>query len=179
MEQVEEIWKDVVGWEGLYEVSNLGRVKSLDKTIKHNNKNCLANIRGRLLKQCKATGYCKIVLAENAHKVSASVHRLVAEAFIPNSESKRTVNHKNGIKTDNRVENLEWATQKENVHHAYQNKLAVGKKWTRQVINTETGEIYNSVTLAAKMHNIPQTTMTNRLKRNTTPLRYYKINLNR
>lgn len=103
-----EVWKDIKGYESLYQVSNFGRVKSL------------LSDKERILKSSKNTqGYLKVNLCIDGLSITKKVHRLVCEAFLPNLENKRTVNHKNGIRSDNRLENLEWATDSENNKHAY------------------------------------------------------------
>ena len=115
---MQEIWKDIEGYEGLYQVSNLGRIKSLQKGIKKE------KIRKQFYK--KDSGYLLITLSKENKLHTYSVHRLVAKAFIPNPNNKEQVNHKNGIKDDNRVENLEWNTSSENIQHAYKTGLMDG-----------------------------------------------------
>jgi len=105
MTNIQEIWKDIPSLEGKYQASNLGRIKSK---------------RG-ILKLCiPKCGYPVVGMPNN--KIT-KVHRLVAISFIPNTETKPFVNHKNGIKTDNRIDNLEWCTHKENKKHASENGL--------------------------------------------------------
>lgn len=103
---INEEWKDVVGYEGLYQVSNQGRLRSF-----HKNK-C------SLLAPCVGKhGYVVTLLHKGKSRKNARVHRLVAEAFIPNPDNLSSINHKNEIKTDNRVENLEWCTAKYNSNY--------------------------------------------------------------
>lgn len=112
-----EVWKDIAGYEGVYQVSNHGRVKSLDRLVKHARFG-LVKRKGKILKPFIDTyGYLEVRLCKDGGGVCCSVHRLVLSAFVPNPENKETVNHINENKTDNRVENLEWATQYENMHH--------------------------------------------------------------
>lgn len=111
-----EIWKDVVGYEGRYQVSNLGNVKSL--------------ITNKILLGGITRGYKIAILRKNNKAYVQYIHRLVVLAFIPKAKSKNCVNHKNGIKTDNRVDNLEWVTQKENVEHSWKNGLSKSKEHT-------------------------------------------------
>jgi len=111
---MEEIWKDIEGYEGLYMVSNLGRIKSLVGFNGHIYVN-----RVKILNQSNTTtGYKKVELAKDKKKKSFKVHRLVAFAFIPNADKKPNINHKDGNPTNNNAKNLEWCTQKENVQHA-------------------------------------------------------------
>lgn len=110
-----EKWKDIVGYEGLYMVSNFGRIKSLLRNVG----------RGELImKPCfnKHTGYFLVSLRKNGMAKTLKVSRIVAKAFIPNSNGLPQVNHRNCIKTDDRVENLEWMTNKENIKHAFRVK---------------------------------------------------------
>ena len=113
-------WKDVVGYEGLYKVSDTGKVRSLERYRDNKNGNQVL-IKGRLLKQAENLGYKYVSLSKNGEQKSFRVHRLVAIAFLENKLNKPNVNHKDCNKSNNNVNNLEWCTQKENVWHAFRN----------------------------------------------------------
>ena len=117
---MKEIWKDIKGYEGLYQVSNLGRVKSLDRTYKSPLTNTeMITRRGKVLKPLFNRGYYSVALSFGNKVIRKSIHRLVAEAFISNPGNKLQVNHKNGVKNDNNINNLEWVTQSENQLHRF------------------------------------------------------------
>lgn len=127
---MEEIWKPVVGYEWLYEVSNLGNIRSLsynkrfnkeDKTIKN-------------LKPWKTHDWYYIIgLSKNQKQKTYRLHRLIAQVFLPNPENKPQINHKDGIRDNNKIENLEWCTQSENAQHSYRELWRKywwsGKEW--------------------------------------------------
>lgn len=125
--KAKEEWRPVVGYEGLYEVSNLGCVRSLDRYVDY--KGIVRFRKGKILKQSlTTTGYKKVTLCDKNHKRKhAKVHRLVAMAFIPKPKNKNLINHKDGNPLNNRMENLEWCTYSENITHAYQNGL---REWS-------------------------------------------------
>jgi len=110
-----EIWKDIEGYEGRYQVSNLGRVKSLN--YRHTDQE-------RILQPIPFShGYLVVNFLKNKKHKTFLIHRLVAQSFIPNPDNKPQVNHINGVKTDNRVVNLEWVTPLENTQHAIKTNL--------------------------------------------------------
>lgn len=108
-----EEWRDIEGYEGLYQVSSYGRVKSLNYKRTKEERNLSPYGNGH--------GYLSVSLRKNSKTKKVLVHRLVAEAFL--SDREEQINHKNGCKADNHVDNLEWCTQSENLLHAYRNGL--------------------------------------------------------
>lgn len=121
---MQEIWKDIEDYEGLYQVSDVGRVRSLDRYVHHScgGKAKLKGIIKRLTPD--KDGYLLVGLSGNGEKPTAGkVHRLVAISFIENPENKPTINHKDGDKSNNHKDNVEWATRSENTRHAIDSKL--------------------------------------------------------
>lgn len=123
-----EIWKDVVGYEGLYEVSSFGNIKSVNRKIlsiglKRKYYRILTSKNMKIFTE--RVGYKRVVLTKNKIESKVRVHRLVAEAFIPNPLDKPHVNHIDNDKTNNHILNLEWCTPKENTLHAVKQKRHV------------------------------------------------------
>lgn len=110
---MEEEWRDIAGYESYYQVSSLGRVRSVERWVQDRfGMKAPYRIHEKILKPKRSqTGYLFVHLSKDGHAHPQRIHRMVAEAFIPNPDRLPTVNHKNEDKTDNRVENLEWCTQ--------------------------------------------------------------------
>lgn len=166
-----EIWKTIIGNEH-YMVSSFGRIKSLERVVfKDIKKQTKKRIReyitfGRKL----SNGYMGFVLSNDCLQHQKLVHRIVAEHFIPNPENKPEVNHINGIKDDNRAENLEWATSSENQIHAIRTGLQSGFN-SKIVLNIATGVFYDTMTEAANSINMRVATLSrklNGLRKNNT-----------
>lgn len=122
-----EVWKDIEGYEGFYKVSNLGNVKSLERIVTYGDR--FHTVVEKMKKQTvkidprKNTGYNIVSLYKNNKGTHFYVHRLVATAFIDNPDKKETVNHLDGDKQNNKLDNLEWSTYLENNTHAVETKL--------------------------------------------------------
>lgn len=118
-----EIWFDIKGFEGMYAFSNRNRVKGLKRVSERNNSDMV--IQERIIKPVldKSTGYLKVVLSKNNKKTKFYIHRLVGEYILGNPTNEECINHKNGIKTDNNPENLEWCSIAENNIHAFKTGL--------------------------------------------------------
>jgi hypothetical protein len=138
MEQ--EIWKDIKNFEGLYQISSLGRIKRLNSeiiAIEHWGKGIIARIiKERILAKAHLRGYELVSLKKNGKQTTRQVHRLVAETFIPNPLNKPQINHKDCNKENNHINNLEWVTDKENKEHAVLNgKMPKGEKSGKAKLN--------------------------------------------
>lgn len=115
---MEENWKDIKDYEGIYLISSNGIVKRPAYKRWSARNNCFCNHKEYILKHCFRRGYPSIELNRDGKGRMEFMHRIIAKAFIPNPENKKEVNHINGIKHDNRVENLEWCTRTENSNHS-------------------------------------------------------------
>lgn len=127
---MEEIWKDIDGYEGFYKVSNVGRVKSLDRLVNGNHITCdFQYVKGKLLKlQRDKCGYWRVNLRKNGVNKMFLVHRLVAKAFIPNPNNFPYINHKDENPSNSNVNNLEWCTGQYNVlYGSCQSKITLSK----------------------------------------------------
>ena len=135
---MEEIWKPIKNYEGLYEISNIGRIKTLKFS---------GGDKPKIMSPYDVHGYKRIRIFKNKKQRSTSIHRLVAEAFLPNPLNKPFVNHKDGNKSNNVVTNLEWATESENVAHAFRvlKIKAHGGRKKKRVRIIETGQVFDSI----------------------------------
>lgn len=162
---MKEIWKETKYKN--YFVSNMGQVKTLDRMLPPDIKHPKGQFKkGRILMpHDNGHGYLTVMIVTETRKQKRPyIHRLVAETFISNPKNKRTINHKNGIKSDNRAENLEWATQSENVKHAYDvlNRQRGGKS-CRCI---ETGIVYKSTYEAGRKLGTSGENIQSAIKRN-------------
>lgn len=146
-----EVWKDIPGFEGKYQISSFGRVKSVDRIIPHKTHGTW-HIKERILKPHlngpSKSKYPTVHLHTGKGNMTClAVHRLVAEAFIPNVNNLPQVNHIDGNKCNNRADNLEWVTGQDNVTHAWTNGLCTNIVTAKQkpVINLDTGERFDSL----------------------------------
>lgn len=138
---MEEIWKDIKGFNGIYQVSNLGRVKSIDRWIEYKSKNGNLSrklIKGKIFTDCfDKGGYRSVTFSYNSKNYYFSVHRLVAQTFIPNPDNLPQVNHKDENPSNNCVDTLEWCTAKYNNNYGNHNQklsnAATGRKSFRTI----------------------------------------------
>lgn len=141
-----EIWKPIKGYEGVYEVSNFGRIKSLEREIYRGKDYAKRVQKEKILKQVvNKDSYHRVSLNKNSKSKMFAVSRLVAEAFIPNPENKPEVNHIDANRFNNKVENLEWVTAEENLNHARENgllnKMQGEKSWCSKLKESDVKEI--------------------------------------
>lgn len=159
---MKEIWEDIIGWDGLYQVSDLGRVKSVERIVVYKNgKRYL--VKEKILRfKRNGEGYLSVCLCRNCYEKYERINRLVANAFIPNPNNYPIVCHDNDVPDDNRVVNLKWGTQKHNIRDAvkrgrmskgdshYMRNIPTSKKPTsRLVLDGATGIFYDCIKDAA------------------------------
>ena len=147
-----EIWKDIIGYEGLYQISNFGQLKSLSR--KSNGE------FGKIRKpENNGRGYLSISLSKNSKSKHFYIHRLVAKAFISNPQDKPEVNHKQGIKFDNIAIGLEWVTKKENIEHAV--KIGLYKIGNREGENNNNAKLTDvkakKIYYYSQLHSVKET----------------------
>lgn len=162
-----EEWRDVEGYEGLYQVSSYGRVRSVDRIVKYPDGKSPRHFKGKELRpQNASTGYLFVNLSRNSRIKRVGIHRLVALSFIQKPDGNMEVNHKDGNRHNNRVENLEWVTRGENILHSYR-KLGRKSAWkgrkmhNRKITDEQAREIKHSdatsTILAREYHCDPST----------------------
>lgn len=120
---MQEIWKPLINWEGIYEISNFGNIRSLDRYVNQGNR--VIFCKGKLLKPVlHKSNYCIVTLRNSGIQKVSKVHQLVMKTFNPNTSNKKLeINHIDGNTTNNRLDNLEWCTHKENLQHASKHHL--------------------------------------------------------
>lgn len=166
-----EVWRDVKGYKGLYQISSKGRLKSLSRPVRHA-RGGFRVTKQRIIEPRKGKrGYFVFTLSKEGQSSQRYAHRLIAIAFIPNPEGKPHINHRNGVKDDNRIKNLEWCTHQENHLHRFR---ALGYRHSKKVIEstikkgyangkrtrcTETGVIYRSAQEASEKTGIAMTSI--------------------
>lgn len=181
-----EIWKPITGYEGLYECSNMGNIKSLDRIVLKKN-NIYEHKKGTtIIPQLNKNGYLQVSLWKNGRRKMKYVHKIIAENFHNNSnfDKKQTVNHKDGNKQNNKTSNLEWTTFSENNKHSYstlkrcKNKTG-GRKKRIVVKNIVTGFVFDfeSITMTAKHFQISWTQTSRYIYNNNTFNKLYKFYL--
>jgi hypothetical protein len=175
-----EIWKDIIGYEGLYQISNLGKVKSLERFYfigRHKIKTSKVVVKEKFLviSTYKKIGYQYVVLSKGPKAVKVKIHRLIALHFIPNPNNFPQINHINAVRSDNRIENLEWCTQSHNMKHKFllgnQSNALGNNAAAKKVKNIKTGEVFDCIISAANSVNLDRNRFTYRVKKGFLPFK--------
>ena len=180
-----EIWKDIENYEGLYQVSNLGRIKGLERSTSFGNNKTRIR-KSQILKPILNKGYARQKLCKNGKAKCCLIHRLVGYAFMENPYNKKTINHKDGNKLNNNVNNLEWNTHRENVRHSFKELNRKSGQWmlgrkgklhnrSKSVICTTTNQYYDSITIAAEQLGIRVACISRVLRKERTHTHGYKF----
>jgi hypothetical protein len=181
---MEEIWKDIKGFEGKYSISNFGNVKSLSRKASISNGNYRIMKEKVMKPQVTWNGYHAVVLNDGERHKMYKIHRLVAIHFIANNFNQNEINHIDGNKLNNHISNLEWSNRSKNIKHSYDNGLrhfnekmknALHVANCKKVICTKSGIIYNSINEAADSIGMMRNTLGDKLRnrrRNNTTLKY-------
>ena len=154
VDENKEEWRDIPGYEGLYQASNKGRIRSVPRKqeIMWKGKHVVKYVNGKIIKQSdQKCGYMMVWLSKDGKEKAHTVHRLIGYAFLENPENLSDINHKDGNKKNNCVDNLEWCSRSDNIKHRYAVLQKPGK--CRPVICVETGKRYDSIAKAAKSIN--------------------------
>lgn len=164
MNQEKEIWATITGWEGYYEVSNLGQVRSVRRVIIFKDGR-IAHYKGKVLKYCiSSDGYPCVGLSRGGEQLNKAVHTIVGSHFVDGYEEGLELNHKDGNKLNASASNLEWITHQKNMLHALENQLwDPGCRKMKPVINVTTGEKYKSEKEAARLTGVNAATFHSRM----------------
>lgn len=147
----QEIWKDISGYEGRYQASTHGRIRSVSRKVTQKGHKCYFTriLKGKILNpRLQNSNYYVVWLSKNGEVSAQLVHRLVAQTFIPNIDNKPCINHKNGNKTDNRIKNLEWCSYSENIKHSH--KIDGRKEISKPVKCIEINKEFSSIINASR-----------------------------
>jgi hypothetical protein len=159
-------WTPIKGYEGLYEISRFGIVRSIERVVP-DGENRSKTIHGKeiaIIPDKNKSGYCYVHLFKDGKEKNCLLHRLVAETFIPNPDNKPEVNHIDGNKYNNQVSNLEWVSSEENKQHAWENKLCNAEHRKTKIKCIQNGVVYNSVVECAKLLNVDRRSIFRQLK---------------
>lgn len=146
-------WKEIKGYEGYYEVSTTGKIRSVNRIIKKGD--VFISRKSQEMKTFLTRGYERVSLNKEGRRKKFLVHRLVAETFIPNPDNKEEVNHKDADKSNNSIDNLEWVTKLENMRHAENNKLIKRNKGSQHYNSKLTEDVVREMRIKFKNGSTP------------------------